>query len=81
MILKDDIKKEIGTELFMRERVWRMADKKNKRFANAEHQRRYDTLRYGGAIFDVMTDKEFQVLKERIDRRIEEAKAQQTLEL
>lgn len=80
MITKDDIRKEIGTELFMREKVWRMADKKTKRFANSEHQRRYNTLRYNAAILDVMTDKEFLVLKERIDRRIEEAKAQQTLD-
>ena len=71
---------EIARELTMRRHVWSTVPGTNKtQFINLDHQKYYDRLADIRAFLEAVTDREFQDVLFRIERRKIEAESQTEL--
>ena len=70
---------ELSTEMAFRRKVWRKVPGSQEQFMEDDHNRRYQATRDMKAIFEAMTDMEFQKIAERVRRKEEEALAQTRL--
>ena len=66
-ITKKRLISEVRTECAMRMKVWRMADRKNRKFLNLGHQIRFEQMVHIGKILNVMTDFEFEHFCTRVE--------------
>lgn len=76
---KKDALAELQKEMYMRRKVWKMADRKNEKFYNSEHQKRYDTLREVHDTIAAITPKEWHEFQQRIERKKQELEQQKSL--
>lgn len=77
---RKDILNELNRELRMRKKVWRgVATKDGTKFSDVNHQKQFDVLAFNEAIIDTMTDAEFVMIKDRLERMIAAMEAQQSL--
>lgn len=77
---RTDILQELDREITIRRKVWRGYNAESGHvFYDTKHQKQYDRIVFAGDILEVMTDKEFQVLVERIERKKQLQSSQQSL--
>ena len=78
-ITRTDIVNELLRELAMRRKVWQKVPNTQSTFYTLEHQRQYNALDKAYIMLQFMTEKEFQTIQDRIERHIQDAKAQTSL--
>lgn len=70
---------ELKTELEMRRKVWRRVAGSKDQFIDPEHQRRYNLMVLMLDLYSIQTDREFNLLIDRLRRKEEAETAQTTL--
>jgi hypothetical protein len=70
---------EVKAEQSARRSLWQRVPGTQNQFMSLEYQRRYDTMKSVLLVLEMMTDREFQTIKERIERHEAAAAAQTKL--
>ena len=70
---------ELKTELSMRRKVWRKIHGSQDQFIEIEHQRRYNVMVMMLELMEAQTDRELNLLIDRVRRNKEAAAAQTSL--
>lgn len=70
---------EVKAEQSARRNIWKRVPGTQAQFLNLEYQHRYDTMESVQLLLEMMTDREFQTIRERIKRHEAAAKAQTAL--
>ena len=78
-MIRADFITELKTEAAMRRKVWRRIPGSQAEFLDTEHVHRYRKIMEMIDFFDAMTDREFYLINERVDRQKKEKAAQSSL--